>query len=237
MQLTVKDVAKYLNVSEKTVYRLIQRGEVPVHRVGEQFRFNRMDLIEWSTKQRMNVSPELFKEPGQTAVELPAVSEALEAGGIYYRIEGRDRESALRSLVQVMPLPPEADRAFLVNLLIAREEMASTGVGDGFAIPHVRNPIVLPVERPMISLGLLETPVNFDALDGKPVFAMFLLISPAIRTHLHLLSRLAFALSNADLKAVLTRQGARGEILDALRRVEHDLATIQHPATAAGAGI
>ncbi|MCX6995599.1 MAG: PTS sugar transporter subunit IIA [Kiritimatiellaeota bacterium] len=237
MQLTVKDVSKYLNVSEKTIYRMIQRGEIPVHRVGEQFRFNRTDLIEWSTARRMNVSPDLFKDPGQMAVELPAVSEALGAGGIFYRIEGHDRETALRSLVRAMALPLETDRELLVNLLIAREELASTGVGDGFAIPHVRNPIVLPVERPMISLGLLETPVDFGALDGKPVFAMFMLICPAIRTHLHLLSRLAFALSDPGLKSVLIRQGSREEVLAALRRVEHDMAASQYPAAASGAGI
>src|SRR5438034_985186 len=62
-----------------------------------------------------------------------------------------------------------------------REALQSTGVGDGIAIPHVRNPIVLHVSRPMITLCFLERPIDFGALDGKPVHVLFSLISPTVR--------------------------------------------------------
>lgn len=229
MQLTVKDVAKLLNISEKTVYRMIQRGEIPVHRIGEQFRFNRTDLMEWATTKRLNVSADLFNEPDEIGALPLIISTALTSGGIFYRLDGRDKEGALRSLIQVLSLPAEVDRGFLLNHLIAREALASTGIGEGLAIPHVRNPIVLPVEEPMVTLGFLETPVDFGALDGKPVYALFLLFSPTIRIHLRLLSRLAFLLSRAEVKETLARQAPREEILGAIRRVEDELALQAHP--------
>jgi PTS system nitrogen regulatory IIA component len=235
MQLTVKDVAKLLNISEKTVYRMIQRGEIPVHRIGEQFRFNRTDLMEWSTTKRINVSSDLFKESDEATGAPLVISAALASGGIFYRLDGRDKEGALRSLVQMLSLPPDVDRAFLLSHLIAREALASTGIGEGLAIPHVRNPIVLPVEQAMIALGFLEQPVDFGAPDGKPVYALFLLFSPTIRVHLRLLSRLAFMLGQPEVKAALVRQAPREEIMGTIRRVEDTLAA--QPQQGAGAGI
>ena len=74
--------------------------------------------------------------------------------------------------------------------------------------------------RPAISLCFLENPVDFGAFDGQPVFAIFLLISPTARMHLHLLSRLSFALHDSQLKAALVHRAARDEILAEFERVE-----------------
>ena len=106
------------------------------------------------------------------------------------------------------------------GVLFAREALESTGIGDGIAIPHVRNPIVLHVSRPVITLCFLEKAVDFGALDGKPVSILFSLISPTVRAHLRLLSRLSFALQDPGFKSVVTRQGSRDEIFAEARRVE-----------------
>jgi len=168
----------------------------------------------------MNVSPEIFAEPESSATPLPGFVEALQAGGIFYRVGGTDKESVLCAVVETLRLPEEVDREFLLRVLLAREALESTGIGDGIAIPHVRNPIVLHVPRPLITLCFLERPVDFDALDGKPVCIVFSLISPTVRAHLRLLSRLSFALQDPGFKAVVTRQGSRDEVFAAARRVE-----------------
>jgi len=224
MQLTVGDVAELLKVSEKTVYRWINDRNLPGYRVSGQYRFNRAELLEWATSRRIHVSPEIFQEPESTATPLPGLVDALQAGGIFYRLAGADKESALRSIAEHMRLPEEVDRDFLLRVLLAREALESTGIGDGIAIPHVRNPIVLHVNRPMISLGFLENPVEFGALDGQPVHALFSVISPTVRAHLHLLSRLAFALHDPGFKSVVARQASRDEIFNEARRVEASLA-------------
>jgi PTS system nitrogen regulatory IIA component len=224
MQLNVQHVAELLNVSEKTVYRWINDQNLPGYRVSGQYRFNRAEVLEWATSRKINVSPQIFQEPETAGTPLPLLSEALLAGGLHYRVGGTDKESVLRAVVDTMKLPEEVDREFLVRVLVAREALGSTGVGDGIAIPHVRNPIVLHVSRPMVSLCFLEKPVDFAAIDGKPVYALFSLISPTVRGHLHLLSRLAYALRDAACKDAIARQGTRDEILNELRRVESALA-------------
>src|SRR5947209_17167341 len=102
MQLTVREAARIMNVSEKTIYRWINQGALPAYRVNEQYRFNRAELLEWATARKINVSVEIFEEPESNAAPLPRLAEALEAGGISYRLGGRDKESVLRALVEAM---------------------------------------------------------------------------------------------------------------------------------------
>ncbi|MBI3797895.1 MAG: PTS sugar transporter subunit IIA [Deltaproteobacteria bacterium] len=226
MQLAVRDVAKLFRVSEKTIYRWITQGVLPAYRVNDQYRFNRAELLEWATSRRMNVSPEIFAEPESSTTPLPGLVEALQAGGIFYRVSGTDKESVLRAVVETLRLPEEVDREFLLRVLLAREALESTGIGDGIAIPHVRNPIVLHVTRPLITLCFLEHTVDFGALDGKPVSIVFSLISPTVRAHLRLLSRLSFALQDPSFKAVIRRQGSRDEIFAEARCVEAALVRV-----------
>ena len=228
MKLSVRDAARLLNVSEKSVYRWIKEGTIPAYQVNDQYRFNRAELLEWATSRKIQVSAEIFAEPEGGETPLPSLCEALRAGGIYYRIGGTDKASVLHSVVDTMKLPEEVDRDFLYQVLLAREALGSTGVGDGIAIPHVRNPIVLHLSRPMVTLSFLEKPVDFGALDGQPVTTLFTLISPTVRAHLHLLSRLGFALRDPRFKGAVINQASRDEILEALRKVE----TAMSPASA-----
>jgi nitrogen PTS system EIIA component len=220
MQLSVKDAASILNVSEKTIYRWIKQGTIPTYRINEQIRFNRAELLEWATSRRIQVSPNIFLETDKSAFLLPSLSDALKAGGVAYRLGGTDQASVLRAVVEVLNLPDEVDREFLYQVLLARETLGSTGIGNGIAIPHVRNPVVLHVSKPTVTLCFLESPIDFRALDGQPVNTLFTLISPSVRAHLHLLSRLGFVLNDPDFKSVLQRQASREELMQALAKAE-----------------
>ncbi|MBE0502021.1 MAG: PTS sugar transporter subunit IIA, partial [Desulfuromonadales bacterium] len=190
MNISVKDAARLLTVSEKTIYRWIKQEIIPVYRVSEQYRFNRSELLDWATSRRVNIAPEVFQEPESDEQPLPSLSEALEAGGIFYRLEGKDREEVLTDMVNHLRLPDEVDRNYLFQVLLARERLASTAVGQGIAIPHPRNPVLLYVTKPTVTLSFLEKPVDYFALDQEPVRILFTLISPTVRAHLHLLSKL-----------------------------------------------
>ena len=222
MQLTVKDAAKLLQVSERTIYRWINEGSIPSFRVQEQHRFNRVELLEWATSRRIPLSPEIFSEP-DADVPIPSLAEALDVGGIHYRIAGNDKASVIRSVVSVLPLPEEVDREFVYAVFMAREALGSTGVGDGIAIPHVRNPVVLHVTRPQVSLCFLDHAIDFGAIDDKPVHTLFAIVSPTVRAHLKLLSRLAFMLKDERLRHAITTQAGRDEILAAVRDIEAGL--------------
>lgn len=223
MQLSVKDAAGILNVSEKTIYRWIKQGVVPAYRINEQFRFNRAELLEWATQRRIQVSPDIFAEGEQGKAPLPTLIEALKAGGIAYRVEGGDQASVLRAVVDILNLPEEVDRDFLYQVLMARETLGSTGIGDGIAIPHVRNPVVLHVARPTVTLCFLEHPIDFHAIDSRPVDTMFAIISPTVKAHLHLLSRLGFVLRNPEFRAAVKGRSTREAIMESLAAAESSI--------------
>lgn len=222
MQLTVKDVAKLLNVAEKTVYRWIRSSDLPAYRVEGQYRINRSLLLEWATSHKINMSSNIFHEP-DFAGPLPSLHDALKNGGINYRIEGKEKAGVLKEVVKVLRIPPNVDQDFLYQALCARENLQSTGIGDGIAVPHVRNPVILEVDQAMVCLCFLENPIEFGALDGKPVSVLFTLISPTVRVHLHLLSRISFALHDPAFKEVLRQQGTREELFRELQRIETPL--------------
>lgn len=224
MQLTVRDASRFLNVTESTVTRWIKQRGLPAQHVSGQYRFHRTELLEWATANRIKVSPEMFDHLETEEEPLPSVAQALEAGGIFYDLQDTSKDRAMRALVQVLPLPDGADRELLLRLFLAREAAASTGIGDGIALPHVRNPIVLHVARPMVTLAFLERPVDFGALDGKPVYVLFSLICPTMRSHLQMLARLSFALHDANFKDAVLRAAPAEEILREARRVEETLA-------------
>ncbi len=224
MQLTIRDLTKLLDVAETTVSRWIKQRGLPAQQVAGRYRVNRAELLEWATANSIKVSLELFDHLEGDAEAIPSLAEALEAGGIFHNLPDTNKDRALGALVRVLPLPDGIDRELLLRLFLAREASATTAVGDGIALPHVRNPIVLHVARAMVTLCYLERPVDFGALDGKPVYVLFSLVCPTMRSHLQLLSRLSYALHDARFKDVVLRQRSRDEILQEARRVEAALA-------------
>ncbi|MCE5303293.1 MAG: PTS sugar transporter subunit IIA [Planctomycetaceae bacterium] len=222
MDLSVRDSAQLLKVSEKTIYRWVKQGKLPAYRIHEQYRFNRAELLEWATSQRLNVSADIFAEPDGDG-PIVTLTDALRAGGIHYRLGGLDKPSALKALVDIMPLPDEVDRQFLYQVLLARESLGSTALGSGIAVPHVRNPIVLHIVRPMITLCFLEQPIEFGALDGQPVHTLFTIVSPTVRAHLHLLSRLGFALRQPVFMEAIAGQQSRERIFAASQAVDQSI--------------
>ena len=219
MFLKVTDLAAAIGVDEKTVVNWIKNRGLPAHKQDDRYRINRVDLLEWATAQGISIPPDLFaadREPGHFS----SVSEALQRGGIFYNLPGDTPESALREVVSRLALPSGLDPEFLLQTLLAREALGSTALGNGIAIPHVRNPIVGHTGESAISLCFLRSPIDFDAVDGKPVTILFTLVTPNVKAHLHLLAKLAFLLHDQPFQELLHRPGSEAEIKTAIRALE-----------------
>jgi len=229
MKLSVKDAASLLKVSEDLLHRWIKAGVLPAYRINEEYRFNRSELLEWATSRQMDISGDVFGDGRPAGTAQSSLADALEAGDVLYAVAGEDKAAVLRGIIDVLTLPEEVDREFLYQVLLAREALGSTGIGGGIAIPHVRNPVILHLTRPAVTLCFLKRPIDFQAIDGQPVHTLFLLITPTIRAHLHLLSRLGFVLRDKEFKAALGRQAPREELLELLARAEAALAPPEGP--------
>ncbi len=218
MQLTVRDVAKALQVNESVVYRWISEQQLPAELVNGQYYFNRAEILEWATVRKMPLSPAFFQTTNGHGP--PSLELALRAGGIHYGLSGTDKETVLRAMVQFMPLPKSLDRDFLLQVLLNREALGSTGIGDGLAIPHPRYPVVLPVPHPFITLCFLAQPIAYSTTAAPPVHTLFALVCPTVRQHLGMLARLAAALRAPAFRDVIRRQSPAEDILAQARNLE-----------------
>jgi PTS system nitrogen regulatory IIA component len=217
MQLTVRDAARLLGVGEQVLERWVRRGELPARLVDDRYRFNRIELLEWAAQRKMQVSSEILEEPGLAQRASKPLVHAVRAGGIHRGLPGGGREILLRAMMDRIPVPPGFDREFLYQMVLAREHLGSTSLGNGIAIPHPREPIVLRVDQPAVAVFFPDAPVDFG--DVTPVHTICLLVSPSTRAHLHALASLATALRDPDVAAKLAARAPDAEILGAIERV------------------
>lgn len=220
MDLTVKDVADVLQVPTGTVYRWISEKNLPAQHVREQYFVNRGQLLEWAAINAIPVGPKIFRDEKGNRYSQIGFTHSLESGGIIYDLPGTTKEAVLREMVARLPVTDILDRELVLQLFLARESTGSTAVGKGIAIPHSRQPIIVQGTYPSLSLFFLSTPVAFGAADGQPVFALFTIVAPTVRTHLHLLARVSFALHDAAFRDAINRRASQADIIGEARRVE-----------------
>ncbi len=232
MQLGVREVARLFDVVEKTVYRWVQEDALPAYVVEGQHRFHRTEVLEWATARDLTPSPELFAE--DAAAPAASIALALERGGVHHDVPAPDRETALAAIVARLPIG-DADRTLVHDVLSTRPGFGETRFGAGIAIPHVRHPIALDVPEALLVLCLFATPLAVDpdpagatsAGHGQPLGpsagglrSMFLLITPSVRTHLAMVSRLTFVAHADSVRMALDHRASAADIISAIAHVE-----------------
>jgi PTS system nitrogen regulatory IIA component len=194
MKLTIIEVAQCLRLPVSTVERWIRQGRIPIQKVGNDYLFNESTLEKWASMYRLP-----FALPGKVnATPQPAQMEnllpSMKRGGLIYNIKGDDIETVLKNAVENIHYLSDSIKDMLYTSLLEREHLTSTGIGKGVAIPHPHEPLNDTIKNAVISTCFLEKPIDFKAVDGRPVFVMFVLLSPSTKIHLHLLSRLSFCI-------------------------------------------
>lgn len=217
MHLKVSDAARLLEVEPDTVLRWIKEKGLPAHRLRGQFHVNSVELQEWALANHIRIAPPP-EEAGSHREPTSDLISSLLRGGVHADVSGATRDEVLASVVRLPGIPDRIDRDTLLRLLLAREMLGSTGVGGGIAIPHPRTPLVLDVEVPSVAVACyLPKPIDFTAVDGKPVWMLFLLLSPSIPDHLRLLAQLSWALHDTELRGLLEQRASLDSLLTRLR--------------------
>jgi len=217
----VREASEILKVSEKTIYRWVTANQIPFFRVGSQYRFSRAKLNEWLVKRSSASSAPLVGSVESEAVF--SLGETIKSGGIHYRVGGADIRSVLSEILNFAPLPTSVNQDTLLSVLLDREELSSTGIGDGIAIPHTRDPLLFDLERPLVTLNFLQHPVEFFAIDGMPVKAVFLILCPSSRSHLQVISRLSYALRQGKFINMIHQEASRDAIISRLADLDEQL--------------
>ena len=141
---------------------------------------------------------------------------------INLNLQSRDRDSVLAELVNQIPQLadlPEA-RQTLLKALHEREQLYSTGIGDGVALPHSRNALVGLVDTPIIVFGRQKDGIPYGAVDSAPAKLFFLLIAPTVTQHLAILARLSRVLRDPKLRRALLSADSAERVIALMREAE-----------------
>lgn len=211
MQLTPKETAALLDVSEHRLARLISRRAIPAQHLHEKLGFNRLELFEWTQRTGLQA-------PRPTSAERP--SQALSRGGLVRIDSAQNPDEVFDKLAAAISLPGEADRILLREVLSARLKLGPNPASGGLLLPQARKPLIVPLSEPCLTLAYLEQPVDFGAADSRPVHTVMLLTTPAVCRHLDLLAKLGRALKNPQLNQLLADRAPLEELIEALRLTE-----------------
>lgn len=192
--LTIEEVAKYLRVSERTVYDWAQKGEIPAGKIGTVWRFKKDEIEKW-VNERLTSS-----------LKTPSVSTAVQVKNILspdriVLLNHSTKHDALVALADVLGTAPQIkNRNELSVEILKREELMSTAIGRGIAIPHVRLSSVTDL---VMAVGLCKNDIiDFQTIDDVPVRLLFM-IAAAYNQHAYYLQTLSFfstKLKNASLR-------------------------------------
>lgn len=192
MILTLKELADYLRVNERTILRMLKTGQIQGAKIGGQWRFNgsQIDSLFFPNTPR-GADDIPLSDLTRSHIGIP-VSRVMDAGRMVMDMEADSVEGVIRELVAPRMLNTILmDVGELREKCLAREALLSTGVGHGVAIPHPRDPIPTLRAPAAVVFGKSAGGVDFNAADGHPVHAFFLLCCQNIEVHLHLMGRLA----------------------------------------------
>ena len=140
------------------------------------------------------------------------LTDILEESSIVADLEASTKTEALELLVNAMVTSiPALDTQEMLRVLLEREELGSTGIGDGIAIPHGKSQELTTI---VSGFGLSKQGIDFDSLDGKPAHLFFLLVAPenSVGTHLKMLARISRMLKNVEFRQQLREANSQHEI-------------------------
>jgi len=207
--LTIDEVAKYLRVSERTVYDWAQKGEIPSGKIGTVWRFKKIDLEKW-VNERLSTN-KLIPHSGNIHLETLVSPDRI----IFLNFSAK-RDALLALVDNISTSPRVKNRQELAQEILRREDLMSTAIGRGIAIPHIRLSSITDL---VVSVGISHTDIiDFQALDDEPVRLLFM-IAAANSQHAYYLQTLSFfsaRLKNRELKNAILASKTAKEAYDLL---------------------
>lgn len=220
MQLNIDKIAHALELPKGKIERWIRQGRIPLVRHENICSFDRQALERWASQHNLVFRPEEPQIQKCAPSNENSLAAALENGGVHFDVIGSRPTEVFQHAVDRLDCIPMENKALLVEKLAEREALASTGIGKGIAIPHPREPESIGIRIPAVATCFLSSPADFQALDGRPVSVLFILLSPSVQVHLQILSRLSFCLRQEDFIAFLKKPPQPEALISRLGQME-----------------
>jgi PTS system nitrogen regulatory IIA component len=194
--MDLEQLASYLQRDLREVSKLANRGHLPGHKVGGQWRFARAEINHWIETQLPGLTEqqltalETIDGPGPD--QEPLVSSLLSEASVAVPLAASTRASVLKELVHLAEqswqvYEPDA----ILHALRQREDLGSTALATGVAIPHPRRPLPAALGESLLAYGRTASGVPFGAPHGNLTDIFFLVCCRDDRTHIRVLARLS----------------------------------------------
>lgn len=225
--MSLEEFARHIGMNVLDVEKLAARGKLPGEKIGGQWRFIRPRVTEWLQQEMPTLSEDRLRAVERAMATDPdgpmqhIVTGLLGMGGIDLCIRAGSRRSILHELVCLAGRTGILyDAEGLFEAVEAREEMCSTALPNGVAIPHARQPMPYVSAEPLICLGRVPQGLPFGSPDGALTSLFFLLCSHDDRQHLQILARLVRILDRETVEALQAVAAAEDALSLLIRREE-----------------
>lgn len=226
MDLCVKEVAQLLRVSESKIHEWLNRGILPAYKLANEIRFNRLELENWLIQNGLSKQSDEesdITDPLENGILKYDLYRAIYRGQVIDNLLPNPTKSSIISeitqkVAQDYPIEPTS----LHKLLMAREKLMSTGLGQGVAIPHTRD-FLMESYFDAIYVAYPHEPIEFGAIDKQPVHTLFFLFACSDKSHLHLLAKIAGFCQNKQHLRFLQSKPSKDKLLETILRWEKQL--------------
>ena len=210
--LTVKQLATYLSVNERTVLKLVAEGTLPGVKVGNQWRFRKAMVDTWLDDQMIGVTPRYVEPPPTSGPpqHMLELASCFQSDHIIPELSGTSKTGIIEELaVRAHELALVRDKTWFMGALIERENVMPSAIGNGIAFLHTLHRSPEQVVRPFMVLGRSTPGVDFDSIDGEPTHLFFVLGLKYTELHLPWLQKLSqILIQRSRVEAILAAQDA-----------------------------
>ena len=225
----LKQAAEHVHVEQNELRHIAQRGEIEATKRGDDWYFDHRALDEWAQRNLLAANArELAAQHRSMADERRrldktdwCVADLFDASSIDLSVQAKAKAGILRDMTDLADRGGKVyDVDGLFKELVAREEAASTAIGEGVALLHPRFHDPYMFEESFVAYGRSSRPVFFGAPDGEGTRHFFLICSTDHRAHLHILARLAVLAHGTNLVERLDAAEDAAGVLSAIRECE-----------------
>jgi len=210
--LTIEEVAKYIKISERTIYDWAQKGDIPAGKLGNVWRFRKTEIDQWVNDKLKSNKP---KEIG-----LSSLNQLLAPERVLTTNFSTKRDILTSLINNIADAPQIKDRKKLEKAIWERENLMSTGIGLGIGIPHIRNNFVRDI---VVSVAVNKTDIiDYQTLDDKAVRIVFM-VAAAQNQHaeyLKLLASISTLLKDESFRDKLLKADNSSKIFNLLTKGE-----------------
>lgn len=220
--LTIKEAAKYLNLNEEGVRKLVESEKIKAIRQGDLWKFKKSSVLDVLNYQMKSVpNEELVHLEIDEEKQSIQIHSLIKEENIILNMLAHTKNTALQELCDTFAKGKRKDKKeILLKAVRDREMLCTTAITEGVAIPHPRRAVKNLVKKPLIIFGRSLVGVDFESLDGNPTQLFFLVCAPKDDIHLKIMARLSRLLRNFDFRKELLEAKNKEEIITIITKFE-----------------